>query len=128
MKPSLHGGDTVQLVSLSGTMPKIGEMIFFCDSQGNPLLHRLIRRYSYQGNVFLQTKGDACPGFDEMVPLCQVLGRVRQITCHSDVEPKKIISLESPSMRLNALIIVSYSRVFDYLRRVKIAFKKEGSP
>jgi len=124
MKPSLHGGDAVQLTSLVGTAPRIGDMILFCDSQGNPLLHRLVRRYCYKGDIWLQAKGDACVGFDEMVPLSQVLGRVRQIICHSDGEPKKIKNLESPFMRLNALIIVGSSWIFYYLRRLKTVLKK----
>ncbi|MCI5218079.1 MAG: hypothetical protein D3914_02510, partial [Candidatus Electrothrix sp. LOE2] len=84
MKPILHTGDSVQISSLAGQSPKIGEILLLCDQQGNPLIHRLIRRRYCKGVLCLQTKGDACLGFDGFVPAGQVIGRIRRITYHSD--------------------------------------------
>jgi hypothetical protein len=127
MKPILHTGDSVQISSLSGQSPKIGEILLLCDQQGNPLIHRLIRRRYCKGVLCLQTKGDACPGFDGFVPAGQVIGRICRITYHSDTTTatgrSEIKDLGNPFMRLKALVTVSFTLLSYYLRRAGAVLK-----
>ncbi|MDU9047464.1 MAG: hypothetical protein Q3M30_01350 [Candidatus Electrothrix sp. Rat3] len=126
MRPFLHGGETIRVSPLAGQIPKIGEILFLCDSQGSPLVHRLVRRRFCKGNTYLQTKGDACLGFDGFVPSEQVLGRVRQIISHSENDLERIKSLGTFFMRLRALMVVGLSLIFYYLRRAGIIMKIRG--
>ncbi|MCI5125088.1 MAG: hypothetical protein D3925_11575 [Candidatus Electrothrix sp. AR5] len=130
MKPTLLGGETVQISSLGGQLPRIGEILLLCDRQGNILLHRLIRRKSCRGEEsHVQTKGDACSGCDESVPLEQVLGRVSHIlpSCElyaADTDRRSVKNLEAPLMRLKSFLIVGRFLAFYFLRKAGIVWQQ----
>lgn len=121
MKPTLLGGETVQISSLGGQRPRIGDILLLCDRQGNLLIHRLIRRQSCEGRHYVQTKGDACFGCDKSVPLEQVIGRVSYIfsPCESPKKEGRDSSknLTAPFMRLKSIFIVARFVTFYCLRK-----------
>jgi hypothetical protein len=123
MQPILMGGETVQIASLETQRPGVGELLLLYDQQGNPLIHRLIRRYSHQGIPYVQTKGDSCLAFDTPVPLSQVLGRVTHIFYHSEssfsTDLSNVRDLRAPTVRLKSFLIVVYQLIFFFLRRAR---------
>ena len=129
MKPLLNGGEIVEVAPLAEQHPKIGDILFLCDPQNKPLVHRLIRRRYYKGVLYLQTKGDAHAGFDAFVPADRVSGRIRRIIIPSDLNKnkgrraEKKIDLFTPFMRFQACFIVSHTLILYYLRRIKILLK-----
>ncbi|WP_446011859.1 hypothetical protein [Candidatus Electrothrix sp.] len=120
MRPTLLGGETVQIASLKTLRPGVGELLLLYDQQGNPLIHRLVRRYSCQGIFYVQTQGDACLAFDAPVPLRQVLGRVTHILYHfksSSSDLSRVTDLRTPTVRLKSYFIVARQLAFFFLRR-----------
>ncbi len=130
MKPTLLGGETVQVSSLDGHVPRIGDILLLCDQQGNPLIHRVIRRYSCQGVRYVQTKGDACSCCDESVSLEQVLGRVTYILspCEASATPdtgkRSVKDLDAFLMRLKSFLIVVWFISSYCLRRIGIVLRQ----
>ena len=128
MKPTLLGGETVQVSFLDGHVPRIGEILLLCDQQGNPLIHRVIRRYSCQGVRYVQTKGDACSCCDESVSLEQVLGRVIYILPPCDVSAstgkRSVKDLDAFLFRLKSFLIVVWFISSYCLRRVGIVLRQ----
>ncbi|MGB5684191.1 MAG: hypothetical protein WBM35_00145 [Candidatus Electrothrix sp.] len=119
MQPFLNGGEIIEIASPAVQPPKIGDIVLFRDRQGNPLVHRLLRRRYYNGVLHLQAKGDARTGFDSPVPVDQVLGVVRRII----FTDRKIADLQASLMRLKGSCIAIRSVFFYYLIRVIFFFK-----
>lgn len=122
MQPLLKDGDTVELAPLEGPHPRIGDILFFRDQYGNPLLHRLVRR-SYRDKVrYLQSKGDACGGFDNVVPEKHIVGYVRRITGKGQT-----VDLQAAMMRFAAYYIVGRSLLRHSLYSILLPLKKRIS-
>ena len=102
MQPLLKGGEIIEVVPLLGSRAKLGDILFLCDQQNNPLVHRLIWRRFHNGMLYLLTKGDACSGFDGFIPTANMLGQVRRII--PDAGPP--INLSTPFQRFLASLIV----------------------
>lgn len=116
MQPLLKGGELVEIVPLCGTCFQLGDILFLCNRQGNPLIHRLIWWSFQYGMLHLLTKGDACAGFDSFVPTDRVLGRVRQII--PDGEPP--VSLDAPLLRLRSYLIVGRTLFIHTLSKLRL--------
>ncbi|MCI5146049.1 MAG: hypothetical protein D3923_11085 [Candidatus Electrothrix sp. AR3] len=126
MIPLLNGEEIVELFPITTKKPKRGDIIFFRDRQCGPLLHRLIRHRYRNGVLYLQTKGDACPNFDNLISIGQVLGYVRRILPSPDstlnAQKKKIIHLSSPFIQLQTFFIVNITLIRYYLGKMKFIF------
>ncbi len=117
MQPLLKGGEIIEVAPLFGSKLQLGDVLFLCDRQGNPLVHRLIwQRLQDDGSLHLLTKGDACAGFDSFSPADNVLGRVRRII----PETGPPISLNKPLRRLLASVVVSRTLILHALRRLHL--------
>ena len=113
MQPLLQGGEAVEVVPLVGTLPSLGDILFFYDQQKNPLVHRLIWRRRQKSSLLLLTKGDACLSFDGFIPIENVLGRVQRILPANG----KTINLQTLSRRFQAALIVSCTLINHALRK-----------
>lgn len=105
MQPFLNGGEVVEIVpyGMQGVRhPRIGDIVLFCDPQGNPLLHRFLWRRLCHEKFYLQTKGDACSSCDSSVPIDQVLGYVRRI-----IFTNHTVDLQTLRMRLTAYTVTA---------------------
>lgn len=71
MSPFIRNGDVVEVVPLRGKV-NLGDVILYCSSYGNPVVHRVIQR----GKERTITKGDSVPSSDQPIFSKQVLGRV----------------------------------------------------
>ena len=116
MRPLLQGGELVKVAPLGHAIPRLGDILFILSRQSTPIIHRLIWRRSRNGVPQFLTKGDACSGFDGFIPASQVLGRVEQIF----FSEQKIVSLQSPMLRLRAAFIVSRALLAQLGRKAKV--------
>ena len=109
MTPFLRAGDVVVIRKVPVSSLRIGDLIFFKNRQGFPMLHRVVRRRrGPDGKVVLQTKGDSLTAFDRPIEGDRVLGKVCQIErADSAAGSKRSINLESPLWdTINSLIAV----------------------
>lgn len=120
MRPLLQGNELVEIVPITRKKIKIGDILLCCDKHGNPLLHRLHRRYYKDNVLFFQTRGDSCARFDPAIPAHQVLGCVWHIVRGE----QKNINLQCPVERVRSRFFVWYTLVFFALRQQRTPFRK----
>jgi signal peptidase I len=91
MEPFLRGGEILTIKKVPYASLQKGDLIFFKNRHGLPVLHRIIKKSTNS----IQTKGDALMAFDE--PVCEndVLGKVCMV---EKIKPRgeiKSINMES---------------------------------
>ncbi len=80
MVPFLNSSETVTAVRVPPSGLRIGDLIFFRDAHGFTVLHRIVRkRRGPDGNLLLQTMGDALSRCDSPISGDKVLGKVCRI-------------------------------------------------
>jgi signal peptidase I len=125
MTPFLRGGEILTIKKVSGSFLHIGDLIFFKNRDGSPLLHRIVKKQSRNNMYFFHTKGDALIAFDEPVYECNVLGKVCRIENSFSYGIKKHIDLESHFWRIInyflALISVCKSKMYSAVFKLKSA-------
>ena len=101
MKPFLYGGEILTIKKAHHASLKKGDLIFFKDRNGSPVLHRITKK----GTISVQTKGDALMAFDE--PICKndVLGKVCVVEKANPDGKVKYINMESLIWRTNNYFI-----------------------
>jgi len=117
MAPFLGGGEIVTLKKEPHDALRKGDLIFFKNSRGAPLLHRVIqKRKSHDKKITFRTKGDALIAFDEPVQYQKVLGKVSRIEKIDSGPGSKCINMESFRWRtINAIIArISLFRSYGY--------------
>jgi len=124
MSPFIRNGDVVEVVPLKGKI-NLGDIVLYCSSHGNPVVHRVIQRRKES----IITKGDSVPTSDEPVLSRQVLGRVVSVEKNG-----WRIRLDTPPGRLlNVLLaIISPFSFLTYpplklLKKVISPFTSNGS-
>lgn len=77
MTPFIRDGDVITIEPLTGTIPRIGDVVAFTRGEdGKLVVHRVVDR----NRVALRIQGDSTPGCpDGIVPFEDVLGRVKDI-------------------------------------------------
>jgi signal peptidase I len=75
MMPFLRGGEILTIKKVSSASLRKGDLLFFKNSHGHPVLHRIIRKKRAQKSFIFQTKGDALREVDEPVLAECVLGK-----------------------------------------------------
>jgi len=96
MAPFLRGGELLTIKKADASSLRKGDLIFFKNQYGSPIIHRIIKtsRGPTAVNTF-QTKGDALMVFDEPVCEDKILGKVcliERIGPHGEL---KSIDMES---------------------------------
>ncbi len=120
MSPFIRNGDVVEVVPSKGKI-NLGDVVFYCSSYGNPVVHRVIQR----NKESIITKGDSVPSSDEPILSEQVLGRVVAVEKNG-----WCIRLDRPMVRLLNILLALISPfsflIYPSLRLVKrtVRFKK----
>jgi len=110
MAPFLKGGEVLTIKKVDYASLKKGDLIFFKNLHGSPLLHRLIKKKNVKNNTFMfHTKGDALITFDEPVCEHEILGKVHRIEKIVSYGRTKSINMESYLWRNINFIIASVS-------------------
>jgi len=109
MFPFLKDGDVVTIRKASSPSLRVGDLLFFKNHQGLPVLHRLVRkRRLVNGSTVLQTKGDRLVSMDEPIPEGRVLGRVLSIQRKNGSQNAKPADMTSHFwMTTNCIIAVT---------------------
>lgn len=105
MSPFLCGGEVLTIRKVSHSSLRRGDIIFFRNSQGDPVVHRIIRmREDLPGATALQTKGDASRALDAPVREEDVFGKVCKIE-----RPNSVINMETTVRRgINYLTAITH--------------------
>jgi len=113
--PFLTGGEILTIRKVPSTSLKKGDLIFFRNSHGHPVLHRIIRKKRADNVCMFQTKGDSLRELDEPVSDKHVLGKVSGVERTHHMNHVRQINLESlfwvVTNYLAALNILTGSRV-----------------
>jgi signal peptidase I len=93
MEPFLRGGEVVTIKKASFQSVRTGDLIFFKNSYGAPMLHRLIKKK--YAPAYIQTMGDSLRYCDEPVHGEAVFGKVCGIEKVRPLFGIKHINMES---------------------------------
>jgi len=105
MEPFLSSNDVVTIKRVPAESLIPGDLIFFTGSDGNQVLHRLVKAEITGGGIMmLHTRGDALTVFDEPFKVNRLLGKACRIEKKSSA---KIIDLETKRKKA-----IGYSIVF----------------
>ena len=117
MAPFLRGGEILTIKKAPLHALRKGDLIFFKNSRGAPLLHRIVQKLkSSDEKITFRTKGDAVVAFDEPVQYHKILGKVCWIEKSNSSASSKYIDMESRKWQMiNAVIArLSVSRSYFY--------------
>jgi len=113
MSPFIQNGDVLEVVPVKGKI-NLGDIVLYCSSHGNPIVHRVIRR----GKESVTTKGDSVSSSDQPLLSKQVLGRVMIVEKNG-----WHLRLDSPMGRLLNMLLATMSPfsflIYPPLRLVK---------
>lgn len=124
MTPFLRGGEILTIKKEPHNALRKGDLIFFKNSQGTPLLHRIIQKKRSPGEkIIFRTKGDGLIAFDEPVEYHRVLGKVSRIEKTNSVPGSKYINMESRRWRTINSIIARISLFKSYFYFAGSRFK-----
>ena len=110
MSPYLKGGETLTIRKVQPESLKKGDLIFFKDQSGHPVLHRIVRIESKEGTRYIfQTKGDGTHAFDDPVSEDALIGKVCKIESKTSLNGTKTIDMESFNNRIVNYCLACYS-------------------
>jgi signal peptidase I len=78
MLPWVRPGDIAILRKISPQEIRCGDIVLF-RRENRIFVHRKVQRFTWDGRVFLVTKGDANPHADGFIVPSEILGRVERI-------------------------------------------------
>jgi signal peptidase I len=76
MSPLLKGGEILTIKKVPHLSLRKGDLVFFKDNLGHPVIHRCIKKRTSKDDIIFQTKGDALLRPDKPIHHNQVLGKV----------------------------------------------------
>ena len=120
MSPYLRGGETLTIRKVKPESLRRGDLVFFKDQSGHPVLHRIVRKQRKEGeSYFFQTKGDGTYAFDDPVPEGAIIGRVCKIERKTSSNGSKTVDMESFNNRIINYYLALYSIVRPKLSSLK---------
>jgi hypothetical protein len=76
MSPFLRGGEILTIKKVPSCSLRTGDLIFFKNHDGLPLIHRIVGKRSNSNIHLFQTKGDAVLRMDDPVSEHNIIGKV----------------------------------------------------
>jgi len=108
MTPFLKGSEILTIRKVCPSSLRIGDLIFFRDRRGFPVLHRIVRKEHERDISIFQTKGDALLNTDDPIFAHDVLGKVSRIEKICPGGKAGYMDMESLSQRsINYLLAVT---------------------
>ena len=118
MVPFLQGGEMLTIRKASASSLRKGDLVFFKNRDGHPVIHRIVKKYTHNDVLTFQTRGDALIGFDGPVREEHILGKVCRVE-----RGTRDLNLETARWRyknyLRAMISLSGSRLYFTLSTFK---------
>lgn len=103
MRPFLMGNEVVTMGKVPVGSLNRGDIVFFLNDTGKPVLHRIIRLKKNMASVTVRTKGDGLIGFDPPIDAARILARVHSIEREGNIPG---IDLNKPCQRIKSRCIV----------------------
>jgi signal peptidase I len=120
MASVLKGGEILTIKKAPSCSLHIGDLIFFKNLYGVPLLHRIVRKQRGKDIFIFQTKGDALITMDEPTTEHDILGKVCRIEKLFSGGRTKQIEMESGIWKVinyfHAIISLGRSKIHILLR------------
>ena len=128
MSPFLRDGEVVVIRQVPAASLRVGDILFFLDTQGHSTLHRLMKKKRrLDGRITLHTKGDALIRFDEPIMDDRLIGKVCNIEKRYRGRETKTINLESFAWKtLNGFIAMAQLLRSGLYYGLFIRLKKQG--
>jgi len=115
MRPLIHSGDRVSIRRVPISTLHRGDIVWFINTDGKVMAHRILSKQTRTGKVYFHTKGDAQMEYDPWAPAEKILGKIYQVEKNRANRPPKILNLETPGWqiggRLIALAQIALSKV-----------------
>lgn len=115
MRPLIRSGDRVLIRQVPISTLHRGDIVWFSNTDGKVMAHRILSKHTRTGKVYFHTKGDAQFEYDPWVPAEKILGQIYQVEKNRANRPPKILNLETPGWqfggRLIALVQIALSKV-----------------
>jgi signal peptidase I len=124
MAPFLKGGELLTINQTDLSSLRRGDLLFFRDAYGHPVLHRIISKQpGCDGQIIFKTKGDGLRAFDEPVSTPEVLGKACKIENMDTVIGIRQIDMEAPLWKgINYfLALVNLAELKMYFVRSRLA-------
>ena len=114
MVPFLQGGEMLTIRKASASSLRKGDLVFFKNRDGHPVIHRIVKKYTHNDVLTFQTRGDALIGFDGPVREEHILGKVCSLE-----RGRRHLNLEAAHWRcahyLRAIVNLCESRLYSSL-------------
>lgn len=114
MVPLLCGGEILTIKKISASSLRKGDLVFFKNRDGHPVIHRIVKKYTHNDVLTFQTRGDALIGFDGPVREEHILGKVCSLE-----RGRRHLNLEAAHWRcahyLRAIVNLCESRLYSSL-------------
>lgn len=118
MSPFLDGGEILTIRKASASSLRRGDLVFFKNLDGHPVIHRVVKKQKHRDGITFQTRGDALIGFDGPVKEEHILGKVCRVE-----RGQRHVNLETICCRymnyLRAMINLCESRLYVTLSTFK---------
>jgi len=105
MRPIIRGGDLILIRKVSAQKLHRGDIVWFINTDGKHMAHRILRKQLRTGNVYFHTKGDAQVEYDPWTPAGKILGKIYAVEKDRPNRPSKILDLETPGWQLAGRLI-----------------------
>jgi len=115
MRPIIRSGDLVSIRRAPISDLHRGDIVWFINTDGKVMAHRILSKQTRTGKVYFHTKGDAQMEYDPWTPADKILGKIYKVEKSRSNQPPKILDFETPGWqiggRLIAFIQIALSRV-----------------
>lgn len=112
MRPIIRSGDMVLIRRVSAPNLHRGDIVWFINTDGRVMAHRILSKHTRTGRVYFHTKGDAQVEYDPWTPAEKILGKIYQVEKSRTNRPPKILNLETPGWRVAGRLIAYFQIAF----------------
>jgi len=105
MRPIIDSGDMVLIRRVSASNLHRGDIVWFINTDGKVIAHRILSKHYRTGKIYFHTKGDAQVEYDPWTPAEKILGKIYKVEKSRPNRPPKILNLETPGWQIGGRLI-----------------------
>lgn len=108
MRPIIRSGDLVSIRRASILDLHRGDIVWFINTDGKVMAHRILSKHTRTGMVYFHTKGDAQVEYDPWTPAEKILGKIYKVEKSRQNRSPKTLDLETPGWRMASRLIAYF--------------------
>lgn len=108
MRPIIRSGDLVLIRKVSAPNLHRGDIVWFINTDGKYMAHRILHKQVRAGKVYFHTKGDAQVEYDPWTPADKIVGKIYAVEKGRPNRPSRILHLETSGWQLANLLIAFF--------------------